>query len=439
MIDLSCLQFSGKNMYRVVCMVLLLLSALTSLAQENLPPNLLFILTDQHRRDGVGSYPESKAQTPNIDRIAKEGIRFDRAYTAQPVCAPNRAAIMSGLYPHNSGVLENTWDMNPHIRILPDLLREHGYRTGYFGKLHLGDPARDAWDVMPIYSGDGRGTKHYFEVDGELVYQTEVITPDVIDFMKADLQKPFCAFASYYPPHPPYSVPEQYESLYRNQFPADEARRKYYAMCTAVDDAVGHLLNALDEQGMADNTLVVFTTEHGHQFDHRWNDHDKRLCYDIAARIPMLMRFTGVIPECQESDALISSIDLYPTMTGLLGLNYGEGLDGLNLSNQITKRTDKGRASLVMVNIPFINKDHNPNQPDLEKGEERCVVQGEWKLILSTVRNPELYHLRIDPTETNNRWSDSKDEPIVSELKKSLSFWAKRTRDPLAPKLLAEL
>ena len=438
MIDLSCLRFS-KNFFCGVCLVLLMLSALTSLAQEKSPPNLLFILTDQHRRDGVGSYPQSKAQTPNLDRIAKEGIRFDRAYTAQPVCAPNRAAIMSGLFPHNSGVLENTWDMNPDIRILPDLMREQSYRTGYFGKWHLGDPARDSWDLMPIYPGDGRGNKHYFEVDGELVYQTEVITPDVIDFMKADPQKPFCAFASYYPPHPPYSVPEKYEEIYSDQFPDDEARRKYYAMCSAVDDAVGDLLNALEEQGVADHTLVVFTTEHGHQFDHRWNDHDKRLCYDIAARIPMLMRFPGVIPAGQESDALISSIDLYPTMASLLGLNYGEGLDGLNLGNQITNKTDKGRASLVMVNVPFINKDQTPNQPDLEKGEERCVVQGEWKLILSTVRDPELYHLDSDPTETNNRWSDSKNEPIVSDLKRSLSLWAIRTRDPLTPKLLAEL
>ena len=402
-------------------------------------PNLLFILTDQHRRDGVEAYDLTDVKTPNIDRIASEGIRFNRAYTAQPVCAPNRAAMMSGLYPHNHGVLENTWDMDTELRILPDLYRDNGYRTGYFGKWHLGDPARDAWDEMPIYPGDGRGNKHYFEVDGEMVYQTEVITPDVIDFIIKDLDQPFCAYASYYPPHPPYSVPEEYEAMYAEIYPDDEARRKYYAMCTAVDDAVGHLLKALDDNGIADNTLVVFTTEHGHNFEHRWNKHDKRLCYDISARVPMLMRFPGTIKEGQVRDALISSVDLFPTMTNLMGLVAGPGLDGVNLGNQISGRTDKGRTSLVMVNIPFIDKSSSPHQPDLEKGEERCVISGDWKLILSTVRSPELYHIPTDPDETNNRWVDSKDTVTVADLTLALHYWGNRTKDPLTEKLLGKL
>ena len=417
--------------------VLLLFSGL--LAQTAKKPNLLFILTDQHRRDGVGAYGLTAVNTPNIDRIAEEGIRFNRAYTAQPVCAPNRAAIMAGLYPHNTGVRENTWDMDTDIPILPDFLRKHGYRTGYFGKWHLGDPARDAWEEMPIYPNDGRGRGHYYEIDGKQVYQTEVITSDVITFMASDQDKPFCVFASYYPPHPPYSVPSEYEAQYADIYPDDENRRKYYAMCTAVDDAVGELLNSLEEQGVSDNTLIVFTTEHGHHFEHRWNDHAKRLCYDVSARIPMLMRFPGTIPEGQVSDALISSVDLFQTLVNLLGLPAAEGLDGVNLGNQITQRTDKGRASLVMVNVPFINKQSRPNQPELEKGEERCVIQGDWKLILSTVREPELYNLQSDPQELNNRWAESGDSKITEGLKKQLNFWGKRTGDPLTAKLLSKI
>lgn len=408
-------------------------------AQSEAKPNLLFILTDQHRRDGVGAYGLTEVKTPNLDRIANEGIRFNRAYTAQPVCAPNRAAIMSGLYPHNHGVLENTWPMETDLRILPDLFQENGYRTGYFGKWHLGDPARDAWEEMPIYPGDGRGDKHYFKVDGKMVYQTEVITPDVIEFMTKDSEQPFCAFASYYPPHPPYSVPENYEALYSQAYPEDENRRKYYAMCTAIDDVVGQLLKALDDHNMTDNTLVVFTTEHGHNFEHRWNEHDKRLCYDTSAHIPMMMRFPGTIKAGQISEALISSIDLFPTMTNLMGLVAGPGLDGVNLGNQISGRTEKGRGSLVMVNIPFIDKSGSPHQPDLEKGEERCVISGEWKLILSTVREPELYHLPSDPNEVNNLWADSKDTVTVADLTLALHYWGKRTKDPLTEILLGEL
>jgi arylsulfatase A-like enzyme len=266
-----------------------------------------------------------------------------------------------------------------------------------------------------------------------------VITPDVIDFMKEETNKPFCAFASYYPPHPPYSVPENYEAIYAEVYPEDEERRKYYAMCSAVDDAVGDLLHSLEEQGVADNTLVVFTTEHGHNFDHRWNAHDKRLCYDTSARIPMLMRFPGTIKAGQVSEALISSVDLFPTMTNLMGLVAGPGLDGVNLGNQISGRTKKGRASLVMVNIPFIDKSQSPHQPDLDKGEERCVISGEWKLILSTVREPELYHLTSDPEEINNRWVNSKDTVTVADLTLALHYWGIRTKDPLTEKLLGKL
>ena len=423
-----------------VLKIAVLFSLITPLAaQSDKKPSLLFILTDQHRRDGVGAYGEAKVMTPHLDRIAAEGIHFNRAYTAQPVCAPNRGAMMSGLYPHNHGVLENTWDMDTRVRILPDLYRENGYRTGYFGKWHLGDPARDAWDEMPIYPNDGRGSRHYYEVDGEMVYQTEVITPDVIEFMTQDPDQPFVAFASYYPPHPAYSVPKSYEDMYADIYPDDERRRIYYAMCTAVDDAVGDLLQALDNNSLTDNTLVVFTTEHGHNFEHRWNSHDKRLCYDISARVPLFMRFPGVIEAGQVSEALISAVDLYPTMTNLMGLVAGPGLDGANLGNQISGRTDKGRASLVMVNIPFIDKSGSTNMPDLEKGEERCIVKGDWKLILSTVREPELYHLPTDPSETDNRWADSKDTTTVADLSLALHYWAKRTKDPLTEKLLGKL
>lgn len=408
-------------------------------AQSEQKPNLLFILTDQHRRDGVGAYGEAEVMTPNLDRIASEGIRFNQAYTAQPVCAPNRGAMMSGLYPHNHGVIENTWDLDTEVRILPDLYRENGYRTGYFGKWHLGDPARDAWDEMPIYPNDGRGSKHYYEVDGEMVYQTEVITPDVIEFMTQDKEQPFIAFASYYPPHPAYSVPKPYEDMYANIYPDDDRRRIYYAMCTAVDEAVGDLMQALDDNGLTENTLVVFTTEHGHNFEHRWNDHDKRLCYDISARVPLLMRFPGVIEKGQVSNSLISAVDLYQTMTNLMGLVADSGLDGVNLGNQIAGRTDKGRASLVMVNIPFIDKSGETNMPDLEKGQERCIVSDDWKLILSTVREPELYLTLSDPEEVNNKWEMFENSVTVTDLKRALHYWGKRTQDPLTEELLNQL
>ena len=399
-------------------------------------PNCLFILVDQQRRDGVGAYKsDSKVKTPHLDAMIAGGILFNRAYTAQPVCAPNRGSIFSGLFPFNHGVRENTWDLSPDVKLTPHYLKESGYVSAYFGKWHLGDPARKAFDVVPPYPGDGRGSGHYYKVDGKKVYQTEVLSDDVISFIRKNRAAPFFAVFSMYPPHPPYSVPEKYEDAYRDVYPEDKARRKYYAMCTAVDAAVGKVLAALKELELEDNTLVVYTTEHGHFFKQRWNNHSKRLCYDVSARIPLLMRFPGVIPAGQRSDMLINSVDLTPTLLGLLG-RKSPRLDGLDLSAQIKGGSRDFPEYTAMVNVPFINKRKKPHQPMLEKGEERAIVHDRFKLILSTTRAPELYDLTGDPGETNNLWETRRESKAVGRMKTHLGEWAARTGDKLAPKLI---
>ena len=413
-------------------------------AQDGPPPNVLFILTDQHRQDGVGAYGKPGVITPNLDRIARDGIRFDRAYTAQPVRSPNRASILSGLYPHRHGVRENLWPLSPDVRILPHLLRENGYRCGYFGKWHLGDPARVAYDVMPSYERDGRGGRgssgwgHYYTIGEKKVYQTGVIANDVSQFIKSS-DRPFYAVASFYPPHPPYSVPSQYEEMYRGLYPDDENRRRYYAMCTAIDDAVGNLLQTLEDEGLTENTLVVFTTEHGHHFDRRWNDHSKRSCYDIAARIPLLMRFPGRIPPEQQSRALFSQVDLFSTIAGLLGLpTTPDATDGIDQSDLLMRKTVERREYVAMINVPHRDRTPEPYEGTMPD-EERCVRTDDWKLILSVNRPPELYHPDNDPTERNNLWAEYKNSDVVGSLRGHLSEWATETGDPLAPKLLLAL
>ena len=399
-------------------------------------PNILFILVDQQRRDGIGAYgTDSRVITPRLDGLASEGILFNRAYTAQPVCAPNRGSIFSGLYPFNHGCRENTWDLDTKVKLTPDYLRDKGYTSGYFGKWHLGDPARDTFDVMPEYPNDGRGKKHYYVINGEKVYQTVVLSRDVVGFIRKNREKPFFAVLSIYPPHTSYSVPNKYEEMYRKIYPDDSSRRKYYAMCTAVDDAAGRVLDALKEMKLEKNTLVIYTTEHGHYFDKRWNKHHKRLCYDVSANIPMIMRFPGVIPAGQKSDMLINSVDLTPTMLGLLGHDQPR-LDGRDLSEQVSGKSRNFPAYTAMVNFPYINKKKSPHQPMLEKGEERALVQGNFKLILSTVRSPELYDLSADPGERDNLWEARKDSKTVGRMKRALTDWAERTGDKLAPTLL---
>lgn len=407
------------------------------------PPNILFLLTDQHRQDGVGAYGKEGVITPHLDGLARDGIRFDRAYTAQPVCAPNRASILSGLYPHTHGLRENTWPLSPRVQTMAEMLAPLGYDCGYFGKWHLGRQDAQGFRTFPEYPSDGRGEQHFFSIAGEKRYSTDVITDDVLAFIQQERASPFYAYVSYYPPHPPYSVPEPYENLYRDRFPGDRRRRIYYAMCTKVDEQIGRLLAALDARGLAENTLVVFTTEHGHFFEPRWNDHEKRLCYDTAARVPLLMRLPGVIPAHQTTPELISAVDLVQTMMGLVGMPAPEALQGEDLSGLARGREDARRAAIFMENFPLINKTtaRGPyrNEPEWEAGEERCVRDRSWKLILSTTRPPELYHMEEDPGETNNRWARMHRTPEVKRLRDLLHDWAIRTGDSIAPALLARL
>ncbi|HKJ69575.1 MAG TPA: sulfatase-like hydrolase/transferase, partial [bacterium] len=371
-------------------------------------PNIVFILTDQHRRDGVGVYGQPGIKTPHLNQIADEGIRFDNAYAAQPVCAPNRASILSGLYPHAHGLLENTWSLSPRIETLAELLSAHDYQCGYFGKWHLGRENSQGFDTFPEYPSDGRGSNHYFDGPGGKRYAVDVITDDALQYLQSNRQRPLYLYVSYYPPHPPYSVPVEFEAMYENTFPNDEHRRIYYAMCSKVDEQVGRILRTLGDLDLAENTLVIFTTEHGHFFEHRWNDHSKRLCYDTAARIPMLMRYPGVIPAGQSTTELISSVDLVQTMLGLLNLEAPPGLQGRDLSQLARGEPGPRREAIYMENYPYIDKGETPgpynNEPAWGKGVERCVRDQRYKLILSSERPPELYDMHTADQETNNLW-----------------------------------
>jgi len=405
-----------------------ILAALHSIAAQaaekpDPPYNVLFILADQYRADCIGAAGNPRIRTPNLDRLAREGMRFTHAYAAQPVCSPNRASIITGLYPHSAGVQENNVPLPKTSRTMSEMLEPAGYDCGYFGKWHLG--RRDAFKTFPVYPNDGRGDNHYFGKGDARRYGVDVITEDAIRFIRQKRTTPFYVYVSYYPPHPPFSVPNEYVEPYKDI--ADRDMRIYYAMCTKVDEKVGELLKTIGDMGIADRTLVVFTSDHGHNFELRWNRHHKRLCYDTSSRIPLLMRLPGVIPAGRDTGALISSVDLTPTILSLLGRPVPSGLQGQDLSALARGTTDRGRDYVFIENIPFTDAP--------AKGEERCVFDGRWKLILSTQRPPELYDLADDPKEVHNRWAEMKGSSVVRTLLDRLAAWAGGTRDDLAPRL----
>lgn len=396
----------------------------TESAPAGIAPNILFILSDQYRWDCVGASGNRDIHTPNLDRLAREGMMLNRFYVAQPVCSPTRASILTGLYPHSAGVSENNTPLPKSSRTLAEILTPAGYDCGYFGKWHL--VRRDAFPTFPEYPSDGRGSNHYFGKGADKRYGVDAITDDAIAFIRKPRNGPFYVYVSYYPPHPPFSVPTEYEKRYERI--ADRDKRIYHAMCTKVDEAVGRLLKALDDAAVANNTLVVFNSDHGHNFEYRWNKHYKRLCYDSSARVPLIARMPGVIPAGRRSDALASSVDLVPTMLSLVGRPIPAGLQGRDLSDLLRGRTDHGRDHVFIENVPF------PFATD--KGVERCVLDGRWKLILNTHRPPELYEYKADPAEVDNLWEARKNEPFVADLLEQLARWAADTRDEVAPRLI---
>lgn len=383
-------------------------------------PNVLFILTDQHRRDGVSAYGGGKVDTPSLDGLARAGIRFEHAYVAQPVCSPNRASLMTGLYPHAHGVIDNNVPLPTDTRTLAEHLSASGYSTGYFGKWHLGGKEGHGFQEFPDYPNDGRGKRHHFVLpDGSRRYGPAVITDDAIAFMHKQKQRPFFTFVSYYPPHTPYDAPQPQADEYARRFPGDSKRAAYYANCAAVDEQVGRLLEALDEMDIAADTLVVFTTEHGHFFEQRWNDHAKRLCYDESARIPLLVRLPGRRLAGQVSQRPLVSAYL----PGAIAFELGLPLPGVQRErfSDLSSLSDVEHPFAYMVNIPV---EASPAET------ERCGADHRYKVILSSRRPPELYDRETDPEERLNRWEDPQLAAPRERLMRSMTVRAQELADP---------
>lgn len=353
-------------------------------------PNLVVILADQLRYQSVGYAGDAKAQTPHLDRLAGQGVSFRNAVSVTPVCAAFRASLLTGKYTTSTGMAINEMRLNPHQRCLGHVLTECGYNTGYIGKWHLWaneagnheDPRNGFVPPGPHRLGfDGYWAAYnfnhryyhgyYFEDTPERKttpgYEPDAQTDMAIRFIDSAARRdqPFCLFLSVGTPHDPLSpdnVPpgdlKRFEGV-RFELPrswqdtpdpymdrcTDPARwlsfwkketpghlRCYYAMTRNLDDNVGRLLAALEKAGVADDTLVVFTSDHGEMFGAHgrvW----KMTFYDEAARIPCLLRLPGRIPAGAVSDACLNTPDMLPTLLGLLGLPIPSGVEGMDLSH----------------------------------------------------------------------------------------------------------
>lgn len=442
--------------------VLATMSTMTTAAQAATSPNILVILIDDLGWKDLSCYGSSYYKTPNIDRLAAEGVRFSDGYAACAVCSPTRAAILTGKYPARLMLTEwlpsGRWDPQAKLRsgrflrqlpleevTLAEALREGGYRTGIIGKWHLGGepfstPAHHGFDVSIAANDHGNPGDYFFPYEGKWSipttslkatwrvieggkkgeYLTDRLTDEAVDFIRDRGEKPFFLYLSHYAVHTPLQAKtdmvKPYEAVAKDM---QQGKPVYAAMVESVDQGVGRLMKTLDELGIAKDTLVIFTSDNGGfagATDHRPLRGNKGAYYEGGIRVPLIVRWPGVAKAGHVSSVPVTSSDIYPTCLAAAGLpaHPAQHRDGIDLRPVLAGGDSLERGSLFW-HYPHYN-DHPASVPS------SVIRQGDWKLIETfDPEGIELYNLADDLSETKNLAGEQTAK--VDELRRELEAW----------------
>jgi len=429
--------------------------------------NVLFIISDQHKRDVTGCYGDAVVRTPNIDLLAAEGMRFTNAYCQCPLCGPSRSAIMTGTHCHTCRGLTHT--QQEAMRVMPTLgtaFRERGYVTGALGKVHIrGEDEvrdlgfderelryytygyRDYVDAVgaanvdkynayrkgagvprrPVYNWDNVP----IELDEPMMYDALVVDR-CVDFMTKHQDEQWFLWAGLEKPHPEWYAPAEYHAMYDpakmtlpetvhdpfgnvpsavgNVRVADDftdeqlqgAMAAYYANVTYLDAKVGEFLAALERLGLADQTIVVYTSDHGDNlFEHRCTQ--KHCFYEPAVAVPLTITNRNLFPAGETREHIVSLIDLFPTWLDLLGIEHPDTLEGESLLDVIDGSAPvEGRAAYSEFYKWGVS--------------ERMIRTPEWKYVHTDGDVSQLYDVAGDPLERVNLSGDERYVDICREL-----------------------
>lgn len=394
------------------------------------PPNMIFVLTDDHRWDALSAMGHPFLQTPHLDRLANEGILFENAFVTTSLCSPSRASFLTGQYAHTHGVVTNhtPWD-NRNVTFL-ERLNAAGYETAFIGKWHMpgdGLPALRGVDRFVSFTREG-GQGVYYDcpliIDGVETarpgrYITEDLTDLALDFITRERRKPFCLYLSHKAVHFGFRPPPHLKGRYRDVdlklppesdpwipytnghpfvgaiFPLDFLYRNYCETVVSVDEQVGRLLAALDAMGIAENTIVIYAGDNGHF----WGEHglyDKRLAYEESIRIPFIVRYPGLIRDPgRRARQMVLNIDLAPTLLELAGIVPPAAMQGRSLVPILEDAATPGRTAWLYehfpvfpIPIPGITAIRTANYKYVEYQED--------------LRPRELFDLTKDPREQTN-------------------------------------
>jgi len=423
-------------------------------------PNVLFILADQWRAQAVGWGGDPNVRTTNLDRLARESVRFSQCVSGCPVCSPYRASLMTGRYPLSHGVFLNDVYLKPEAVSLARAFSGAGYDTAYIGKWHLdGHGSRSAY--IPPERRQGfrfwralecthRYNRSFYYADGEKEkrvwegYDAIAQTREAIRYLRRrPADKPFLLCLSWGPPHAPYhTAPEKYRRRFdpgkirlRPNVPErhrDQARKDlagYYAHISALDECVGTLLSALKSEGLEENTIVVFTSDHG---DMLWSQGrvKKQQPWDESILVPFLLRYPARLGRKERIVPMrLNSPDIMPTLLGLSGIGIPDSVEGVDLS-KVVLGVEKPRenAALITCPSPF-------GQWSRRRGgkEYRGVRTARYTYVRDLEGPWLLYDNEKDPYQLRNLCRDPAYAAVRAELEKVLREKLRETKDEFRP------
>ncbi len=462
-------------------------------------PNILFILTDDHAAHAMSCYGSRINRTPQLDRIAEGGLRLDNCFCTNSICTPSRASILTGTYNHVNGVTTLTTMMDNALVTFPKLLQSAGYQTAIFGKWHLGEGPKhcptgfDEWAVLPgqgfyhnptfIFPGPEGGVKR--TVRG---YATDIITDMCLDWLdRRDPSRPFCLLCHHKAPHRPWYPDEKHAGLFLNEdvpepetlqddysnrakaaaaaamrvgvhmsetdlkcempdeMPESELRRwayqryikDYLRVVQSVDDNVGRLLDYLDAKGLAEDTVVIYTSDQGFFLgDHGW--YDKRFMYEESLRMPFVLRYPREVRPGSVNGDLVLNVDFAPLLLDLAEVAIPPQMQGRSFRPQIQGGTPPDWREAMYYRYWMNRAHHNVaahygirtlkhkliyyyydgcNQP----GTMSPLCAGRAKIMpLDFEPEWELFDLERDPREMRNVIADPAYAGVARELKDEL-------------------
>lgn len=454
-------------------------------------PNILFIMADDFGWRDLGCYGSTFHQTPNLDKLASRSTRFTQAYAANPLCSPTRSSVLTGLWPARTGITAPVCHLpqiilekkltkeNPKQRVriaesvtrldtsyvtLPEVLRDAGYQTGHFGKWHLGSAPYSPLEQgfakdWPHYNGPGPAGSYVapwkfpptLKVTGQPGEHLEdTLSGEVVKFIKENKDQPFFINYWQFSVHAPYdakpSLVEKYRKLADPQNP--QRNPVYAAMVESLDDGVGRVLAALEECGLAENTIIVFFSDNGgvswpekgggpHKSEHFQADmtapptsnlplrNGKASLYEGGVREPCLVLWPGVTKPGSVNDTVIQSIDWLPTLLDMVGVPLPSTLkpDGLSIVPAL-------KGGTLQRDAIFCHFPHDTPASDQRPGTS--VRRGDWKLIRLYAQNPdgsdklELYNLKDDLGETKDLAAQKPE--IVTALNALISGFLKESQ-----------